>query len=135
MTRLIVVTGPPCAGKTTYTTIHKYATDAVIDLDALAHALGYPGTHIHPDDRGHLAAALAQRARASVIKAALEHRPGGGAVFLIDTEGTHADQADTLVRLDPGQDACHERARHAGRARATHDEIDRWYARHGRPKT
>ena len=44
-TNITVVAGPPCSGKTTYVEQNKGPADLVIDLDALAYALGAPSTH------------------------------------------------------------------------------------------
>lgn len=49
--RLVVVTGPPCSGKTTYAREHARRGDMVYDLDALADALFPAGV-----DRAELAA-------------------------------------------------------------------------------
>lgn len=48
-THLILVSGPPCSGKSTYVTEHKQPGDLVIDYDAIAQALGSANTHDHPD--------------------------------------------------------------------------------------
>ena len=68
--RVVVVTGPPCSGKTHHVQEHRNPGDVVIDFDTLAHALGYPHEHAAwpPDD--HPARAVALRARASDLKAA-----------------------------------------------------------------
>ena len=127
--RLIVITGPPCAGKTTYARQHAQPGDLIIDLDAIAHALGYPHQHIDPEDRGRPIIEAALRARASVLKYVTLHRSGrGGIAWLIDTNGSHAHDADHVHGLDPGPDVCHQRADADRRIPSTHHEIDAWYA-------
>ena len=37
---LVIVTGPPCSGKTTYVSEHHEPGDVIIDFDAMAEALG-----------------------------------------------------------------------------------------------
>lgn len=57
--RLVLVIGPPCSGKTTYVAEHATPDDVVIDVDALARAVGSRAEHDHRPV--HLAAALAAR--------------------------------------------------------------------------
>lgn len=126
--RLIVITGPPCAGKTTYAREHAQPeTDIVIDLDTIAHALGYPHEHIDPNRRDHPAVRAALRARASILNEVSLHRSGRGTAWLIDTNGSHTHQAEHVVHLDPGPEVCHQRADTDGRAPGTHHEIDAWH--------
>lgn len=134
--RLIVITGPPCAGKSTYAREHAGAGDVILDLDTIAHALGYPHEHIKPDDRGMTVVRAALRARASALKEIGMHRSGrAGVAWLIDTNGTHRHEADHVHTIDPGPDVCHMRADADGRAVDTHAEINDWYTRHGRTTT
>ena len=48
-TRIVLVVGPPGAGKTTYVRDHKQPSDLVVDYDAIAEALGSDATHGHDD--------------------------------------------------------------------------------------
>lgn len=130
--RLIVITGPPCSGKSTYAREHASPGDIIIDLDAIAHALGYPHPHIDPEDRGKPIINAALRARASVLNEITLHRSGRGIAWLIDTNGSHTRDADHVHTLDPGPDVCHARADQDSRIPTTHHEIDAWYARRGR---
>ena len=45
--KVTVVAGPPSSGKTTYVAEHRQPHDLVIDLDAIAVALGSPEDHGH----------------------------------------------------------------------------------------
>ena len=63
-----VIYGPPGSGKTTYVAQRRAPHDIVIDLDALAEALGSPDTHNHPNHIRQVAGA----ARAAAIRKALE---------------------------------------------------------------
>ena len=130
---LTVVTGPPCAGKTTHVREHAQPGDLVLDLDAIAHAMGYPDEHVTWGD-DHPAIQAARMARAHVLNALLNRRlrcdawvidarPNGGMRAQYQRAGAE------LVTIDPGEQVCLERA--AGRSDATREAVARWYA--GRP--
>jgi hypothetical protein len=136
--RTVLVTGPPCAGKTTFVDENRTpATDVVLDFDTLAHALGYPTEHVTWPADDHPARLVALRARASALKAIADlTRPltADGTVWIVQTSlhppGTI--RIDKTVTLDPGRDECVRRAQ--GRdtdLHATVAEIDHWYAAHG----
>jgi predicted kinase len=130
---LTVVTGPPCAGKSTYVAEHRAVADLVIDLDAIAYAFGYPDTQVDWD-APHPAVDAARMARAHVIHALLNHSLDAGSAWIIDADprgGIRAqyDRAGAhTVSIDPGRTVCLERA--ARRSAATRDGIEAWYARH-----
>jgi uncharacterized protein len=126
--RIVPIMGPPCGGKSTFARELYEPGDIIVDLDALAHALGYPHTHIRRDDLAHPAVVAAQRARASILKAVREDRRlGDGTALVVATDGIDGMNA---LRVDPGREHCHEMAERDERAPETHDEIDAWYARH-----
>lgn len=128
---MTVITGPPCAGKTTYVAEQRALGDLVIDLDPIARALGYPADHVEWNDP-HPAVAAARAARQAV----LDHVNAGRLrcnVWLIDSK-PHATslriyqrQGARVVNLDPGCEACHNRADRDQRSASTHEQIDRWY--------
>lgn len=130
---LTVVTGPPCAGKTTYVREHRASGDVVVDLDAIAAAFGYPDAQIQWGAT-HLAVDAARMARAHVIAALLSGRLQATA-WVIDTDPPGSARAQyeraeaTTVRLDPGRSVCLERA--AARPQGTVAGIEAWYAKHG----
>ena len=66
---LTVVTGPPCAGKSTHVRRHAQCDDIIIDLDRIALALAHEGTthHAYPPHIRHIAI----NARAEAIRTAL----------------------------------------------------------------
>lgn len=161
-----VVTGPPCSGKTTHVRKHAGPLDVVIDLDAIAHALGYPAEHIdwgetsHPaspraktprantppstppgSNTPHPSRVAAMRARASLVKAALDNGFGAPCVWIVDAQLSpvaatrYLNAGAEIVRLDPGADVCHQRATDNGRPAATHEQIDRWYGDLGTTST
>lgn len=134
---LTVVTGPPCAGKTTYVADHRGLGDLVLDIDQLAHALGYPAAHIDwsaPADE-HPARAAARLARIAVMNA-VQSGEIPGRIWLIETRlhrisrKIYERDGAEFVHLDPGQAECHDRANRDGRHDATHDQIRGWYHDH-----
>lgn len=131
--RVVLVAGPPCAGKSTYVQQHRGEDDVVIDFDALAHALGYPASHVAWPADAHPARTVALRARASALRAAGEVL-GRHTVWIVSanpTPPTGISVSETHV-IDPGLDECCRRADerpdvdHA----SLHREIEHWYAAH-----
>lgn len=126
MARLMLVTGPPCSGKSTYVAEHKAPGDLVIDYDALAVALGSDDTHRHPDGIRHeavgLRRVLVHRVRSGTVRAAR--------VWLIacDPSSDEWQRASAVVRMDATRDECHSRAAAAGRPESWHRLIDAWFA-------
>lgn len=142
MTTIRVVTGPPCSGKTTHVREHAGPLDVVIDLDQIAHALGYPTPQVDwSEDTPHPARVAAMRARASLVKAALDAGFGAPCVWIIDTQPSavaaarYVNAGAEVFRVDPGPDVCHQRATDDARPAATHDQIDRWYGDLGTTST
>lgn len=124
---LTVVTGPPCAGKTTHVAKHKQAGDLVIDYDAIAVALGSPDSHDHPE---HIKAA-ARAARQAAIKQGIGAHHAGHTVWIIDSSPNpgrrrwyHRHNAQ-IINLTAPRDILHARAREAGRPARWHHYIDR----------
>ena len=116
-----VVTGPPCAGKSTYIREHAKEGDLIIDFDAIARAFGakeYEAEGVVKE------VALKARAEAIAIAKSVETES-----WIIDTRHTEpfADDED-VIELDPGKDACLERAEQDGRPQRTIDGIESWYS-------
>lgn len=140
---LTVVTGPPCAGKSTYIDQHRSLDDVVIDVDRLAVALGSDVDHVDWAGSPSPYRILARDVRAYLVRELMKYLAGnpderqptpGSDVWLIDTapvdwqRKSYRANGATIVDLDPGRMVCHERAKAAGRSVATHGEIERWYA-------
>lgn len=117
-----VVTGPPCAGKSTYIRENADPGDLVVDFDAIAKALGAEDDHTADG----VVMEAAKGARDAAIETARKNDTG----WIIDTylTGSYPDTAE-IVLLDPGKDACIERAKQDNRPDGTLDEIDKWYSR------
>lgn len=131
---IVVITGPPCAGKSTHVDEHREPADLVLDLDRLAHALGYPEDHV-PIDSAHPAALAARAARSVLIKAALDQAPRTRhTTWLIDARPAswqlhnYTRAGARIVHLDPGPVECERRAVAAGRPTSTLDQIRDWFA-------
>jgi hypothetical protein len=128
---LIVVTGPPGAGKTTYVGAHATPGDVVIDLDALTAALSAPGSgdpHHAPDH----VRRIAQRARTAAIQGAYRLTTGP-TVWLIHTNpddeqrGEYLAHGATFRHIDPGHEVTLSQALGAGRPPEHLDVIARHY--------
>lgn len=104
---LIVVTGPPGAGKSSYIQAHAKPTDIVIDLDLMALAMAGPGADHH--DHSDTLLAVVHRARYAAIREAEQHLDKVD-VYLIQTLPSAKQRAQfkrleaRIVVVDPGRD-------------------------------
>lgn len=124
---LTIVTGAPCAGKSTYCAENANGS-IVVDFDKLALALGAEESH---NAQGEIKQA-AFTARSSVISEILEK---GYSAFIIHTFpseeqiAAYENAGAEFVTLDPGKDECLRRAEQGKRPQASIDAIERYYAR------
>ena len=120
---LNVVTGPPCAGKSTYVKEHRSPGSVVVDLDKLAVALGAESDHVYDGD----VYRAAQRARSAVIRECRDYEES----WVIDSSPrahTRKVFAGAVFHdLDPGMDECLRRAAEDGRPVGTESVIRAWY--------
>jgi len=125
-----VVTGPPCAGKSTYVQENRKDKDVVVDYDLIAQALGSSEPH---DSKGAIRT-CALSARDLVTDLCIERDFDS---WVIRTELDSEDEelfriaGAEFVELDPGEDECIARAEADGRPQDCIDAIHAWYAKHG----
>lgn len=127
---LFVVTGPPCAGKTTWVREHARPGDITVDYDEFVAALTPRGPE--PYDAPMHIVDVAQTARRAAIHVAL-NKLWHCDVYLIDSQprpeayeryqrlGAH------FVPIDPGYETCIARAQ-AERCPRVQAAVERWYA-------
>lgn len=125
---VVVVTGPPGAGKSTWVAEQAQPGDTIIDLDECFREVC--GVHGHEANRAHLAAALDLR---NAKLAALASQESGRAFFIVgapterETRWWCDQLGATHVLIDPGLPVCLKRisgARKAEREKAARN----WYA-------
>lgn len=121
---LNVVTGPPCAGKSTYVEEHRNPGSVVVDFDKLAVALGAESDHRCDGD----VYRAAQVARSAVIRACREFQEAWVIHTSLDAHSRKAFAGAVFHDLDPGMDECIRRARADGRPNGTESEIAAWYS-------
>lgn len=132
---LIVITGPPAAGKTTYVAEHAKPGDIRIDLDHIANALaGEPiGNHDHA---AHILT-VAKAARQAAIDAAIKQ---DCTVWLIHTNPTpkqlddYQAQGATIHTIDPGKDVVMKRCK-TQRPKGSLIAAAQWYDVKSKPAT
>lgn len=123
-----VITGPPCAGKSTYVKENAGEGDLRVDYDLIALALGATNSHA---------------AEGAVKQAAFEAREGAISIALKDPEAEswiihttpsedhmerYAEANAEVVELDPGYEICMECAKQDGRPQQTFDGIEKYYS-------
>lgn len=132
---LIVVTGPPAAGKTTYIREHAKPGDIRIDLDHIANTLAGEdqGNHEHA---AHILT-VAKAARQAVIDAAIKQDCD---VWLIHTKPTPKQLDDyqalgaVIHEIDPGKDVVMKRCKEQ-RPRGSLFAAAKWYDVKSKPAT
>ncbi|MFF2597438.1 AAA family ATPase [Priestia megaterium] len=132
---LIVVTGPPAAGKSSWIKAHAKPTDIVIDLDLMALAMAGPGADHH--DHGDILMRVVHRARFAALNEAYQHLDKVD-VYVIHTQpgakalAKYKRLEARIVTVDPGREIVMARVR-AMRQPEMERVVSRWYnSRRGR---
>ena len=124
-----IITGPPCAGKSTYVREHAKSGDLRIDYDLIAQALGAENSHAAEG----IIKQAAFDAREGAIRTALDDITDAES-WIIHTSPSEEhmklyEQAGAeVIPLDPGYEVCMERAKKDERPQQTIDGIEKWYA-------
>ena len=123
-----IITGPPCAGKSTYVKENAKAGDLRVDYDLIAQALGAENSHAAEG----LVKQAAFDAREGAIATALKNPAAESWIIHTTPSEDHlklyADAGADMVELDPGYEVCMERAIADGRPQQTIDGIEKYYS-------
>lgn len=132
-----VISGPPCAGKSTFVTENALPGDIVIDMDLIASAMMVDAveSHDYPDE----VRQIARSARKVAVKEALRvGQVSRRNVWIVHTEPDmewgriYRMHNARVTVIDPGRDECLRRL--ADRPSTQHVRtkrvIDDWYSRH-----
>lgn len=120
-THIVLVMGPPAAGKTTYVREHAGPGDVVIDYDALAAALAPGGTASHE-----LVMQLRGKLLTQLRRGELPARRAW--ILSADPRAEEIYPHHQVVLLDPGKDEVLRRAR-AERPAHLLPVVDEWYTK------
>ena len=123
-----IITGPPCAGKSTYVRENAKSGDLRVDYDLIAQALGAENSHSAEG----IVKQAAFDAREGAIRTALKNADAESWIIHTSPSAEHMklyeEAGADVVALDPGYDVCMERAKQDERPQQTIDGIEKWYA-------
>ena len=123
-----IVSGPPCAGKSTYVREHAKDGDLRVDYDLIATALGSVNSHAADG----LIKQAAFAAREGVIETALKNADDESWIIHTSPSEEHMKRYEEagaeFIELDPGKETCLERAKEDDRPQQTIDGIEKWYS-------
>ena len=112
---IVVVTGPPCGGKSTYIKANAKSGDVIIDMDKIALALTTDDTPNHSYSQA--IRFIAMQARKAAVKEALYQCADrrGPTAWIIHTDPSADERSQyrlrnaQIVEINPGKEVCLER--------------------------
>lgn len=123
-----IISGPPCAGKSTYTWHQAREGDLVIDYDLIVQALGCRNSHAAEG----LIKQAGFDAREGAINTALKNPDEESWIIHTSPSEEHMKMYEAagaeFITLDPGYEVCMQRAREDKRPQQTIDGIEKWYS-------
>lgn len=137
MGTLVIVAGPPCAGKTVYCRSNRKPCDIIIDYDAIVNAFTDDAADVPSREAAHFPALEAVDAAIEEADVNMRVRVAYvivGTRLRLETL-QHRYQTAEVVLLDPGRQECERRAHaralvslpFATAVQGTLDGIARWY--------
>lgn len=125
-THIVLVAGPPAAGKTTWVQEHARPGDLIVDYDAIATSLG-----ANPHQRGDALHPAINAARNAILRSLRQGSTGAATAYILSAnpEAEQRFPHHELVLIDPGQDTAIRNARAAGRPSDYIAAILDWYRR------
>ena len=133
---IVIVTGPPCGGKSTYAQTNMRPGDIIIDMDTIATCLEVDASsHDYADLTRHMARAARNAAVGECLKQMQGERRR--TAYIIHTDPppemrrTYRAFGARFVDCDPGRDVCLERAkeRPAENQKLVRQVLDEYYAK------
>jgi hypothetical protein len=127
--RILIIAGPPCAGKSTLAQRLAVPGDVVLDRDDMARRLGSPKWWMHDYRYGVAAEQWMQRELRRLAWGVTGSAYVVRGLPRVDERRALAERLNADVwLLDPGMNECIRRAIADGRPVGTVDGIRRWYA-------
>lgn len=113
---IVVVTGPPCGGKSFYVKQNVSVGDIIIDMDDIAQAIEFESSH---HDYSDITRAIARAARNAAVSETLKRMQGERrrTAYIIHTDPppemrrTYRAMGARFVEQDPGKQTCLERVK------------------------